>query len=330
MEFGVGIPTTREGMFYPIPFAGISEIVKLTQLAERLGYHSVWGTEFINPTTAMNLPDGKDPNWYEPLISLSYLAGVTEHIKLVSGVTLLPYRDPVILAKQVATLDQVSNGRFLFGWGLGRRDEFVSINTKLKSAHRGRMQEEHMDAIHMLLNQEGKVSFVGEYYEFHDVNLNPKPLQKPLPVYIAGHTERTPARIAKWATGISVAINSIAAEGSTLHSRMEWLREGLAKEGADISKFDVEISIQQLLGRTHEETVERFKNSYLGRRLAGQIDGVIANSIVGTPEEVVEKVKSMEEEGITLCMSTNIAVDTFEEMLEQVQWLSEEVMPHFK
>ncbi len=333
MKFGVGIPTCRESIFYPIPFADTQDIVKLTQLADQLGYHSVWGTDFINPVSQMKLPDSAKPNWYELMISLAYLAAATNRINLGAGVVLLPYRDPVILAKQAATLDQFSGGRFLFGWGLGGfRDEFVSINAKNRKAHRGKMLEEHMEALHLLLNSEGPVSFEGEYYEFHDVELNPKPTQKPLPIYIAGHTPDTPARIAKWATGASVSITAIAASGGSLHDTMERLKESLEKEGVDPSKFDYEISTQQLLARTREEAVEKFKSSYPGRRVSARSgpEPILANSLVGTPDDVVEQAKRMEKEGITLCTSTNIAVDTFDEMLEHVQWFAEEVMPKFE
>jgi len=333
VKFGVGIPTCREGMFYPVPFAGTQDIVKLTQLADQLGYDSVWGTDFINPVSQMKLPDSAKPNWYELLITLAYLAAATKQIKLAAGVLLLPYRDPVILAKQAATLDQFSGGRFLFGWGLGGfRDEFVSINAKTRKAHRGKMLDEHMEALHLLLNKEGPVSFEGEYYEFHDVELNPKPIQKPLPIYISGHTADTPARIAKWATGVSVSISVLTSSGVSLHDSMEHLKESLEKEGVDPSKFDYEISTQQVLGKTKEEAIEKFKSSYLGRRLSARSgpEAVLVNCLVGTPDDVVEQAKRMEEAGITLCMSTNIAVDTFGEMLEQVQWFAEDVMPKFQ
>ena len=332
MRFGIGIPNCREGIFYPIPFAGTQEIVKLTQLAERLGYDSVWATDFMNPVPTMGFPETQQPSWYEVLITLAYLAGVTQRIKLAAGVVLLPYRDPVILAKQAATLDQYSGGRFLFGWGLGQsREEFESIQSKNRKAHRGRMLEEQMEALHLLLNSEGKVSFVGEYYEFHDVELNPKPLQQPLPVYIVGHSKDTPARIARWATGVSISITSVSAAGGSIHEAMESLRLDLRREGQDPAELDMEISTQLRLGRTHEEAVRAFKSSWLGRRFSRRNpDAIIANSLVGTSEEVAEKVAGLEDAGITLCMATNVAADTFDEMVEQVQMFSEEVMSKFR
>lgn len=332
MRFGVGIPTCREGIFYPMPFAGPQEIVQATQLAEKLGYDSVWGTEFINPSPMMKLEEGKKPNFYDLMISLSYLAAVTKKIKLAAGVLLLPYHDPVLLAKEAATLDQFSGGRFLFGWGLGGfKDEFHTVKGKLAKAHRGNMLDECMEALHRLLNSDSKVSFEGEYYAFHDVELDPKPIQKPLPVYIAGHTGDTPNRIAKYAQGISVSVSAVSGAGQTFKQAMDILRHDLEKEGADPYKFDVEISTQQLIAKTHEEAVRRFKESYLGKRLSKRDpDAIIKNSVVGTPAEVVEHVKELEKAGITLCMTTNMAVDTFSEFQEQMHWMAEEVMPHFK
>ena len=335
MKFGVGIPNCREGIFYPAPFAGPRDIVRLAQLAERVNFDSIWATDFINPSPAMALPDSAKPNWYELFVTLAYLAAATARIKVAAGVLLLPYRDPVIVAKQAATLDQFSGGRFLFGWGLGGfRDEFTSVKGKLRKAHRGRMLDEHMESLHKLLNCDGKVSFEGEYYQFHDVELNPKPIQRPLPIYISGDTLDTPARIAKWATGVSISVRSIAASGGQgqIRAAVEHMKEGLYKEGVDPEGCDYELSTQLIMGKTHEEAVEKFRNSYLGRRLNPKtpLETLIPLSLVGSPDDIVEQVQRMKSYGITLCMPTNIAVDTVEEMLQQVQWFGEEVIPEFR
>ncbi|MFQ5872339.1 MAG: LLM class flavin-dependent oxidoreductase [Dehalococcoidia bacterium] len=326
MKFGIGIPNCREGIFYPIPFAGTHEILKLTQLAERLGYDSVWGTDFICPVPAMSLPEPQTPNWYEPLISLAYLAGATQRIELGVGVVLLPYRDPVILAKQAVTLDQFSGGRLLFGWGLGHfRDEFVAIQTRNKRARRGEVLEENMEALHLLLNSDGKVSFKGKYFEFRDVELDPKPFQKPLPVYIAGHAPDTPARIARYAAGMSMVFSAV--KGS-IREMVDALVPYLEREGRDLSEIDRAFSTNLFLAQTREEAVKGAKESWLTkRRGARDPDAFIARLLVGTPEEVAEKIRNLEEQGVTHCVTTNFLVDTFDEALEQVQMFGEEVLP---
>ncbi len=204
MKFGLGIPNCREGVFYPTFFAGPKEIIELSQLADRLEFYSLWGTDFLNPVPSMNFEENTKPNWYELIVTLSYLAAATDKIRLATGVTLLPYRDPVILAKQATTLDQFSNGRFLFGWGLGQfREEFVAINNRNRTIHRGKLMDEIMESLHLLLNKDGKISFDGEYIGFKDVEMHPKPIQEPMPIYIGGHSAAMGRRVAKGATGVS-------------------------------------------------------------------------------------------------------------------------------
>ena len=112
----------------PAPFASPRQIAQVIQKAEQLGFNAVWGNDLITPTPGFKIADSQPPNWYEPLITLSYAAAVTERIKLGTGVIVVAYRDPVILAKQAATLDQFSEGRLLLGLGLGTfRDEFEAI-----------------------------------------------------------------------------------------------------------------------------------------------------------------------------------------------------------
>ncbi|MEE9199608.1 MAG: hypothetical protein V3U26_07425, partial [Dehalococcoidia bacterium] len=74
MKFDTEVPTCREGVFVPVPFAGPKEIVQVIQKAESLGYNAVWATDFITPTKGYGIPDAQPPNWYEPLISLAYAA----------------------------------------------------------------------------------------------------------------------------------------------------------------------------------------------------------------------------------------------------------------
>ena len=128
MRISIGVPTGEEGVYSPVPFAGPKDIVHTAQLCERLGFYAVWGLDLITPGPSMGIKEGEIPNWYEVLLSLAYVASVTEHIKLATGVLVLPQREPVLLAKQVSTLDVLSNGRALLGVGVGsHRDEFVAM-----------------------------------------------------------------------------------------------------------------------------------------------------------------------------------------------------------
>ena len=95
MKYDMEIPTSRESVFVPIPFAGPREITKIVQDAEKLGYHTVWGTDFMTLAPGVApVEDADPPNWYELIVSLSYLAAVTERIVLGTGSRAAPLSGP--------------------------------------------------------------------------------------------------------------------------------------------------------------------------------------------------------------------------------------------
>ncbi len=340
MKFGIGIPTQHQGVYLPSPFAGPDEIVAVTQLAERLGFYSAWGLDYrIIDKSRMKVK----PQWHEIMISLSYLAAVTKNIRLGTGVIMLPIRDPMLLAQQAATLDIFSNGRFLLGIGLGgSRDEFEAIRPRDAKAHRGRMLSESLEAMHLLFTQDD-VTFKGEYHEFHNVSLYPKPVQKPFPIYISGKAPDTPKRVAKWGTGWLLSRMQIKA----VQERIEELYPYLEEMGRDRSEIDIVASKGLSIGRTHEEALERFMNSKLPGRMNAivkqpgnvvpgepisanpSVERLYQQNLIGTPDEIKEQLDKVRQEGVDHCGIEYFAVNRFDEMMEQVQWFGEEIMPEF-
>ena len=114
MKFSISVPTGFEGVMYPIPFVEPTDFIRLGQLCERLGYNSVWGNDHITTQKYVKeLFPGQQPAFYEPLITLMAIGAATTTLRLGTALLVLPMRDPVYLAKQVTTLDQLSNGRFI-------------------------------------------------------------------------------------------------------------------------------------------------------------------------------------------------------------------------
>ncbi len=323
LKFDIEIPTCREGIFVPTAFARPEEHVRVIQEAERLGYHAVWGTDFITPTPHIEIPDAQPPNWYEVLITLAYAAAVTERIKLATGVILLPYRDPVILAKQAATLDQFSGGRLILGLGLGSREEFDVLYPKQRGAHRGKMMDEKVEALQLLLSHDkGEVSFKGQYVEFEGVNLHPKPVQNPLPIYVPGRSPDAVRRVARLGLGFMI-------RSSDARERLDALRPAMEEYGRDLSEVDIVAEAQLSLARSHDAAVERYRNSRLGFRNKGQdVEVLVSSNWIGTPEEVAENINKTKSEGISHFLPLHIAGDTVEERLEQMQMFAEDVIPN--
>ena len=324
LQFDVLMPNCREGMFAPTPYAGPEEIVRATKLAEDLGYDAVWAADFLSRTPDFPSYDGDPPNWYEPLISLSYAAAVTTHIKLGTGVIMAPFREPVVLAKQAATLDRFSRGRLLLGLGLGAfRSEFENIHGLRPKANRGRMLDDSLALLQKLLNEEHPegVSFQSRYNHIRDVSLNPRPAQRPLPLYIPGRTPASLERVAKWCHGVMFAAGAAT-------TRIEALKPVLAEHNRSLDDIDVIAEADLSLADTQEAAQAEYWESYHGRTMVSRRgrEGLLENNWIGTPQFVAEKISRLIEQGITHFYVLHTATDAVEKSLEQMQRFAEEVI----
>jgi probable F420-dependent oxidoreductase len=152
-------------------------------LAEELGFTSVWATEHI-----IVGPEGVDPyaRVYDPLVTLGWIAGWTERIRLGTSIVLVPLHNPLHLAKEVATLQELSGGRFTLGVGVGwHEDEFRFMGVPFEG--RGRRADEAIRLMRGLWS--GERDFEGEFWSFHDATAEPHP--SPLPeIWVGGASER--------------------------------------------------------------------------------------------------------------------------------------------
>ena len=325
--FDVEIPTCREGVFVPAPFGGAEDVARTVISAEAWGYDAVWATDFLNPTPSFGMPEEAPPRWYEPIVALAALAGRTERIKLGTGVVMLPFRDPVILAKQAATLDNFSGGRLLLGLGLGAfRDEFESVRAGQRRAHRGRMMDEHLEVLHRLLNAvDEPQSFSGRYVQLDGVRMHPRPRQSPLPFYMPGRNDAAYARIARYGHGLMIP-------GAGARAHLEAMAPHLEANGRSLDELDVIAEGDMRLGATRAEAVKGYFDSRMGHQRTA-VRGLAAARLVtdhwiGTPQEVAEKLnRIVEETGICHFNVLHIAADSMSERLEQMQRFAEEVVP---
>ncbi|MFJ9852786.1 LLM class F420-dependent oxidoreductase [Streptomyces sp. NPDC101150] len=178
--------------------------------AETHGFARLWCGEHVAlvdaPTSRYPYSaDGRiavpaDADWLDPLLALTFAAAVTSRIELASGVLLLPEHNPVLVAKQAATLDVLSAGRFTLGVGVGwSAEEFAALGVPF--AGRGRRAEEYLAAMRTLW-AEDPASFTGEFTRFHAIRVNPKPLRGGrLPVVVGGNSDAALRRAATLAEG---------------------------------------------------------------------------------------------------------------------------------
>jgi len=161
-------------------------IHSFSQLSESLQYTSIWTTDHILMPRHTVSPKVPYDHIFESILTLGYIAGITERIKLGTSVIVLPMRNPILLAKQIATLDALSDGRVILGLGVGWNEpEFKLLSANFKK--RGLLMTEYIKAIKTLWTQENPV-FNGQFIHFNDVNFSPKPIQKPHPpIWIGGY-----------------------------------------------------------------------------------------------------------------------------------------------
>jgi probable F420-dependent oxidoreductase len=321
-----------EGLTYPIPFSEPEAVIRIAQHAERLGYHSVWGNDHMTTQHYVRAEFPVAPRFWEPLITYAFVAAHTTTLRLGTGVLVLPMRrDIVVLAKQLATLDHFSGGRLEFGVGVGAyREEFEALWPDSK-AHRGDMVEEGVKAIQTLFGSRS-ASFEGKYYRFRDVELYPKPLQKQLPIYFGGNSEKHIRRVAESADGWIPA----GMEPERLKGMVDSIRQLAAAAGRDPSKIAISPQYVVHVAKTNEAAIARFRQSQMYKHLVSLGKSTLKAqkslpmediNLIGSPAAVIEKTERLKAAGVTHFLGLYFAANDVQELLDQMQLFAEEVTP---
>ena len=167
------------------PGASPSALLRWAQIAEGLGYHSVMISDHVAITS--DVEQRYPEPFYDPLVALTWLAGQTRHVKLGTTVIVLPYRNPLLMARMVANIDHLTSGRFIFGVGVGNAKlEFQALG--VPHAHRGAIGNEYLAAMKALWTQQ-VASFDGKHVSFQQV-AGARPFQSPHPpVWVGGSSD---------------------------------------------------------------------------------------------------------------------------------------------
>jgi probable F420-dependent oxidoreductase len=223
--------------------AGRDGMARVGRLAEELGYDSLWAGEHVVVPDPRRPPSPMEPGdpIADPLVALGFLAAHTERVRLGTGVIILPQRNPLVLAKQLASLDVVAGGRLTFGMGVGYVEpEMAAIGVSMEG--RGRRADEYLDAMRALWEDE-RPSFEGEFVRFAGVDAHPRPLQRPLPVVVGGHSAAAHRRAAGRADGwygFWLDVDQTAGQ-------LDGVREALTAAGRDGSGFELSVTPAKLL-----------------------------------------------------------------------------------
>ncbi|HEY7060206.1 MAG TPA: TIGR03619 family F420-dependent LLM class oxidoreductase [Chloroflexota bacterium] len=334
MIFTISIPTCREGLTLPVPFASAQELVEMAVLADRLGYHSVWGNDHITPPSYVRDTYAQTPNFFEPLTILGYVAARTEHIGLGTSVIPLPLREPAYLAKQVATLDVLSGGRVLLGVGLGAyREEYERLWPRRRTMRREELLNEGVEALRLLFAEE-EASYAGKHVAFDGIRLAPKPVQQPLPLYVAGNSAGAIERAARWGAGwlpAALAPADVARGAAQLHA-------AATRHGRDPASLHVGPQLSCVIAPSREAARRRFEGSQTHKHLVSLAASTLKGAdlsrledtlLIGSPAELVDQIAAYAAAGATMLAAMIFVSETPRAMLEDIQHFAEEVIPAF-
>jgi probable F420-dependent oxidoreductase len=333
-RFGIALPNCTEGLCYPTGFTSPDVVIRMAQSAEQLGFDSVWCNDHFTTQHYVRDRWPDPPDYYEPLITLTAVAGATSSIRLGTCVIVVPLREPVLLAKQAATLDVFSHGRLILGVGVGAyREEFEATYPLRKRDHRGALHEEGMQALSRLFTDR-RASFDGRFQHFQDIELYPKPVQSPLPMWTSGNTRIAAERAGRLCQGWLPAVMP----ATTLAEYGRVLRDAAEQAGRDASQIEIATQIALCIGKTHEQAVEQFRASWLYHHFLSlrqstfkdqDLSGVENLNLIGTADEIGERLQALIAAGCTYFPGLIMSTTTVDETIDQMQQFAEQVLPHF-
>ena len=340
MKFGVGLFSmqTHEKLNYTHKdlYKNTLEQVKI---AEDYGFDSAWLSEHHF------LEDGYCSS---PLSMAAAMSAVTNTIRIGTGIMILPLHNPVRIAEDSATVDNISGGRFDLGLAIGyRKEEFDGFNIPIKE--RPSRIEEGIDIINKSWGNE-TFSFKGKRYEFENINVTPKPVQKPIPIYIGAFEEPAIRRAGKLGYPLMIGPGRTT---PMIKDTINWYNESAAEAGHDTDKVEHILLRETYIAEDQKEAIEGgteyIINMYkfyftLGIKIVirgeqvKSIDDPLFDHLaegrfmIGTPEHCINEIQQYREEtGINYIACRMVFPQAPHEAISKcIKLFGKEVIPHFK
>jgi probable F420-dependent oxidoreductase len=280
-----------------------------------LGFYCITVADHVIVPKNISIPypytvDGKYPGTgyhLETLMTMGFLAGATQRIRFVTSVMIAPYRNPIITAKMLASLDVLSQGRVIVGLGVGwMKEEFENLQTA-NFAERGKVTDEYIHAFRELWTKDNP-SFDGEYCSFSDIVFMPKPVQRPtIPIWIGGHSKQAIRRAARLGDGWHPigGVPTIPLEPEDMNRDLTLLAEFAKAAGRDPKKIRVALK-GSLFDK--EKKIE-------GRR----------RRFMGSAEEIASDIRAYRDVGVDT-MIFDVRRPNITETLERMEWMAKEVI----
>lgn len=294
-------------MVNPQPEITPGHVVQVARRCEEIGLHSMWALDRV---VYDNL---------EPLTLLAAAAGATSKIRLGTSVLLAALRPPALLAKSVATLDYISNGRFTLGIGFGsRQNDFTS--TAIPWEHRGSRAEELIAIMKRLWSGES-VTHKGKYFQLENVTVGPKPVQKPHPpIWTGGSVETVLKRAGRIADGYICGSSAIP-QFPAIWEKIAGYAKAAGRDPNKITKAGLTF---MAIDNDKQKAVTACE-AYLKRYYGSVRLDVEKTFVVGPPEACAEKIRAAFDNGLETLIVGGTVPD-----LRQLDLLGEEVLPLVK
>jgi probable F420-dependent oxidoreductase len=229
-------------------------MITIAKAAEAAGLESVWTGEHVVLPDPRVPPSPTDPQtpMLDPGIALSHIAANTERLRLGTGIIILPQRNPLILAKELASLDVVSRGRLIFGLGAGYLEpEFRALGAPFED--RGAVTDESIEVLKALWTME-KPAYQGRFFSFSGIDAHPRPVQKPHPpIVVGGHSRSSSRRTARYGNGWYGFRTDIEATAQNI----KWIHGYIADGERPAGLGEVEISVTPPM-RLTPDVVDRY------------------------------------------------------------------------
>jgi probable F420-dependent oxidoreductase len=292
------------------------------------------GFSFLEPKAFLRWVDqceagGVDSLWFsdrliskaptlEPLVAMSVVAGRTERMKFGMNVIVLPHRDPVVLAKECATLDYLSGGRLLPAFGVGGeiQPEWQALGTKPEG--RGALSDEMLEVMTRLWSEEA-VTYAGKHFHLDGAAIAPRPIQHPLPLWIGGNSPAAVRRTARYGHGWLAGLSTPAVVAPIVAS----IKKAAGETGRTIEEDHYGAGFPFRFGTWDEPAVGRAASVYA--RLGPATDPK-AYVVAGGAPDILARVKEYRAAGIDKFVLRPIA-ENEAEVREQTARLMDEVIP---
>ena len=279
MQFGIGLPN----LSYVDP---TQTLLSLAQVAQELHFDSIWVSDHVF------IPFELEPNYpysatgqlglsatdhiLDPLTTLSFLAGRVDGPRLGISVLIIPYRNPIVTAKMLVTLDVLSGGRVILGAGTGwMPEEFAALQASY--ADRGRVTDEYLDIFKELCTAE-KPTFDGQHYQISNLGFYPKPIQKPHPpIWVGGYSKAALRRAARVGDGWHPS----NIDPATLADKVKVLHGLCTEAGRDPASLDISTRVNNVAFGDSGDTVGR------------------PAPLSGTAQDIIDNIRRYEDAGVS-------------------------------